>query len=339
MPKILHERVPATETNEAVRDEGTGFNPGVEEELSKDIELGFHSSEEEQELVSLKPAQINSDRVSPMEPIKPFDVNDDPCIKRLNILTKLAFVIFCIASIISIIKLSTGYNLYNELYNELFFEEDTTMKKEDSWDVTEGNYSSLDPTMLEASLHSRAAYYRRHNPEPSPKCEDYEYGCCEIYDTCGTTDDVFTSTSLSLDPRVVHKHDVMGTNCPRFNDMISDYAEAYGSDTCENSEYGCCELNFVCDIRTYFQTYRNETDESTAHIYRVNIHHMSVMMSTDITKKDESGTNCPQPFNIIQAYEIGFRTEADAFEIALIFGICSIFLCISCLTDSSRKYR
>ena len=44
--------------------------------------------------------------------LKPYDINDDPCMKVLNILYKFVLVLFFIASVISLVKLCTGYNFY-----------------------------------------------------------------------------------------------------------------------------------------------------------------------------------------------------------------------------------
>ena len=44
--------------------------------------------------------------------LKPYDINDDPCIRALNILYKIVLILFFIASIISLVKLFTGYKLY-----------------------------------------------------------------------------------------------------------------------------------------------------------------------------------------------------------------------------------
>ena len=49
--------------------------------------------------------------------LKPYDINDDPCMKVLNILYKFVLVLFFIASVISLVKLCTGYNFYYEVYD------------------------------------------------------------------------------------------------------------------------------------------------------------------------------------------------------------------------------
>lgn len=312
-------------THEQIPSDESATDQRVVVELDDDIEnnlsQGAAKETEKDELINFKP----------------FNLEDDPEFKRHKKINDCVTVLFFVVSFLAIMKLIFGD----------FYMEDTTMKKV-TYNIN--NESSTDPMMLGASLHSRGAYYRRHNPgspEPikSPKCEDYEYGCCEIYDVCGLDGDdgldgensSFYSQGIHIDPRVVHKHDVLGTNCPRFLDMISDYAEAYGSESCEYSEYGCCELNFMCDIRAYFQTYRNETDEYTGHVYRVNTYHTSIMMSTDISKKDERGSNCPKPYNIIHKYETGFRTDEDTLtELCIIFGFAGSILCLFSACSGKR---
>lgn len=44
--------------------------------------------------------------------IKPYDIKDDTCIRTLNILYKIVLILFFIASIISLVKLFTGYKVY-----------------------------------------------------------------------------------------------------------------------------------------------------------------------------------------------------------------------------------
>ena len=68
---------------------------------------------------------LNSDESSSNED-KPFRLEDDKCIRCLDVLYKIAFILLCITSVISLIKLFTGYNIYLEIYQK--FNQDTTMK-------------------------------------------------------------------------------------------------------------------------------------------------------------------------------------------------------------------
>jgi len=168
--------------------------------------------------------------------LKPYDINDDPCIRFLNMLYKFVLFLFFITSIISLVKLCTGYNFY-EVY-------DMTMLNTNMI-----NSTSYEPS-ISASLTLGTIGYTQ-----SSKCEDYKFGCCEIYDTCSDSSGEFVATDLTIDPGVVHKHYEVGTNCPRVIDMISDYVRYIGEDDCSSSEFGCCELNFICDMRRVLQKF------------------------------------------------------------------------------------
>ena len=191
---------------------------------------------------------------------KPININEDPCIKNLNILYKIVLFIFITVSILSLGKLIEDYTI---IFNV---------------NITEIQ---------------------------SDKCANYLYGCCEIYDTCSVSSDEFSYTHLTIDPRVVHKHDSIGINCPRVIDMINDYMEKYGEISCSSSRYGCCELNFICDMREYYQQFYNESNYYTIRAYQSNINHNYISKSMGISKVDEIGSNCPKHYNLIMEYEQG----------------------------------
>jgi len=254
---------------------------------------------------------------------KPFDINDDPCIKRLNALSKVVFVIFCIVSVISLVKVSTGYNFYTDMYDKVY-----------SADTTMLNVSLPDTTSIEGSLATGGSH--------SPQCEDYEYGCCEIYDTCSVSSGEFSATSLPIDPRIVHKHDAVGTNCPRVIDMIGKYMDNYGKTSCASSEYGCCELNFICDMREYVRNYHNESKHHVAHVYQTNVMHGTISESLGIAKLNEEGSNCPQHYNLIMEYESGnlnksTRVNPGLLSIAIILGLATIMLLCNIICGNRKR--
>ena len=293
-----HQQIPASDQYE----ETTSLKEGV------DVEMGPGSSE--------------TGKSSDMT--KPFDINDDPCIKRLNALSKVVFVILCIVSVISLVKVFTGYHFYTDMYGKGYYA-DTTML----------NVSLPDTTSIEGSL---ATIGESH----SPQCEDYEYGCCEIYDTCGVSSGDFSATSLPIDPRIVHKHDAVGTNCPRVIDMIGKYMDNYGKTSCASSEYGCCELNFICDMREYNRNRYNESKHSTAHVYQTNVMHGTISESLGIAKLNEEGSNCPQHYNLIMEYESGnlnksTRVNPGLLSIAIILGLATIMLLCNIICGNRKR--
>ena len=286
---------------------------------------------------------------------KPYRLEDDKCIRCLSLCDKIVFIIFCIVSIISIIKLSTGYNIYTEVYRKI--NEDTTMKldiDEDTTmklDIDEEMYSSSDSGLedlgesvdfqdLSASMATvrAAAHHNQHKHHSSSDCSNYRYGCCEIYDACSEIYDDLFYTTIKLDPRVIHKHDELGTNCPRMTDIVEGYRDVYGSNDCENSQYGCCEVNFICDIRMYSQKKYNETVEYVLKIYQKNIRDNHVNQTTGIEKIDEIGSNCPSPSEIIIKYELGYPTVLDVI-LQVLFVYWFMCLCWCWISSGKRKYR
>ena len=247
--------------------------------------------------------------------LKPYDINDDPCIRVLNILYKIVLVLFFITAIISLVKLYTGYNFYYELY-------DMTMLN-----TNIPNTTSYEPS-IRASLNLGSV-------RQSTKCEDYKFGCCEIYDTCSDSSGEFIATDLTIDPRVVHKHDEVGTNCPRVIDMISDYVNIHDSGTtCSSSKFGCCELNYICDMREYYRHFYNESVSRVTGTYQSNVKQGDISKSMTITKVDEVGSNCPNHYNIIMEYENGNldkKPNIYLLFVSLLLGVISIVsLCRIC---------
>ena len=287
--------------------------------LEVDVEMG-----EGYDMTKSSDITKSSDKDKHSDKDKPFDVNDDPCIKRLNVLNNIVIGIFFIVSFIALVKLFTGYNFYNDMYKVYY--DDTTML----------NVSLPDTTTIEGSLATI-------DEPPSAHCEDYAYGCCEIYDTCSVSSGEFDATSLSIDPRIVHKHDAAGTNCPRVNDMIGKYMDNYGKTSCASSEYGCCELNFICDMREYYRIRDNEGKHYAARAYQSNVMHGYISESMGIAKLNEQGSNCPQHYNLIIEYESGNlnkKTKANKVYmfVAIIMGVLSLVLiCHACSVRNGNK--
>ena len=198
---------------------------------------------------------------------------------------------------------------------------------------------------ISASLHSRGAYYRTHNHRNSEinsaSCSDYKYGCCELFDSCRvsyeTDNATFVSEGIHIDPRKIHKHDEYGTNCPRFEDMVDDYSRVYGDPNCISTAFGCCDISTVCDIVSYSKQLYNESDNYVISTYHTEMINMEIGVSwTGITKRDESGSNCPSTYDVIHKYQIGFRTVADDVrDMFMIF--CMLLFFAFCMNLGSHK--
>jgi len=274
----------------------------------QEISISEQGTDHCEETTSLK------DEVDIEMGLKPYDINDDPCIRMLNFLYKFILILFFIASIISLVKLCTGYNFYYEVY-----------------DMTMLNTNTPNSTSYEPSISASLSLSHSVSYTQSPKCEDYKFGCCEIYDTCSDSSGEFIATGLTIDPRVVHKHDEVGTNCPRVIDMISDYVDIYDrGDTCSSSEFGCCELNFICDMREYYRNFYNESSYIVTKTYQSNVKHEYISKSMAITKVDNVGSNCPKHYDLIMEYENGNLNKKPNIYmlfISLMLWVLSIVIC------------
>ena len=280
-----------------------------------ELPISEQGTEHCEETTSLK------DEVDVEMGLKPYDINDDPCIKVLNFLYKFVLVLFFIASIISLIKLYTGYNFYYDVY-------DMTM-------LNTNMNSTFNEPGISASLTLGSVSHTQ-----SPKCEDYKFGCCEIYDTCSDSSGEFIATGLTIDPRVVHKHDEVGTNCPRVVDMISDYVDIYNRETtCSSSEFGCCELNFICDMREYYRNFYNQSVSRVTDTYQSNVKHGYISKSMDITKIDEVGSNCPKHYDLIIEYENGNLDKKPNIYLLFVSLILFIISIVSICSICRRKVR
>ena len=255
--------------------------------------------------------------------LKPYDINDDPCMKVLNFLYKFVLILFFVASVISLIKLCTGYNFYYEVY-----------------DMTMLNTNMVNSTSNEPYIKASLSLTQSVSNTQSPKCEDYKFGCCEIYDTCSDSSGEFVATDLTIDPRVVHKHDDVGTNCPRVVDMISDYVDIYDrGTTCSSSEFGCCELNFICDMREYYRNFYNESVSRVTETYQSNVKHGYISKSMAITKIDEVGSNCPKHYDLIMEYENGNLDKKPNIYLLFVSFLLGVISIVSLCSICSRRKR
>jgi hypothetical protein len=159
-------------------------------------------------------------------------------------------------------------------------------------------------------------------------CEDYEFGCCEIYDTCHIVNTSYYSTELLVDPRIIHKHNELGSNCPRFVDMVEDYRYEH-SPVIGNSEDNC-KVDLTCDYRSYFGKQLNETNSYIARAYQRNILHGGIWGDTGI--KNNVYHLCPQPYSIIRFYEDMNRrlNGTEYYLLSLVFFSMSVFLGFTC---------
>ena len=109
--------------------------------------------------------------------------------------------------------------------------------------------------------------YLKDKSKTPHSCDDFIYGCCDYYTDCTLVGDNETSTiythpiNISWEAKV--KHDSKGENCDRLNKILMDYNTVTTKhmsreelldqvDFCETVSGFCCEVNYVCDERYWW---------------------------------------------------------------------------------------
>ena len=79
------------------------------------------------------------------------------------------------------------------------------------------NFNQSDHRQLRITFHGH-----RHRPT----CNDYKYGCCEIYTDCSYNETNFTNWKVTTFSSIIKKNKE-GTNCPRLMDLVTQHNRHY----------------------------------------------------------------------------------------------------------------
>jgi hypothetical protein len=190
--------------------------------------------------------------------------------------------LICIISIIIIVN-SLQWN--NNIVD------DTKYKKKDIYNE---NYSEE----LSGNMEVFSSY------EPIRKCSDYDYGCCNIYDSCSINGDELIYNENQISPYRIIAKDKMKSNCPSLMNILTDYIHTHlDSEDCSISEYGCCKIDFGCD-RSVRLTKINPSDMGAIiKGFQMDEKKDRIILPLYIKKKDINGSNCPGIGDIIRNYE------------------------------------
>jgi hypothetical protein len=178
-----------------------------------------------------------------------------------------------------------------------------------------------------------SAHLYRHRVTKVRRCSDYEYGCCHIYYSCDISDqDELVSDTMTISPYTIVQHDEHGSNCPRLLDLITGYNNHYLEEEgfpCSESKFGCCEINYMCDMRARFD-YRKTVNE-TMDLWLHDLRERQTRTSLTAAKKDLQGSNCPRIRNIVGRYEGNWATDVSGWW--LLFGLAMIIMLSVCASS------
>ena len=160
-----------------------------------------------------------------------------------------------------------------------------------------------------------------HRPK---RCEDTEFGCCEVFGDCSVSGDSYETKAYHLSRKF--KLDKEGSNCPTLEEIVKLYKKNNDMDECQDpstsySEHGCCSVLTTCDKiiknnETLNQTLNNQEDR----LLREDI-------NLYIQKSDINGSNCPTIQEIVTYYDTYYNVNHLLFGIGfilLVFGLLSL---------------
>ena len=131
-------------------------------------------------------------------------------------------------------------------------------------------------------------------------CDDYKFGCCKIFDSCKVENHTFKSTEIYVDPKIVHRHNSFGDNCPRLVDMVEDYRLNHYQYNEGKIGDLTCKIDLTCDYRAYFGEKLHESNNHIVNAYFNNIRDGGIKGDTGYPKKYGE---CLSIYQIIQEYE------------------------------------
>lgn len=169
-------------------------------------------------------------------------------------------------------------------------------------------------------------------------CEDYEYGCCEIYTQC-TIKHQGEMEYLDYKPNVIdvsriHSHDILDSNCPSLKYLVNDYNRHYGKDDC--GDFGCCpSFDVGCDSIIH----NEKNNGGNSYLLEKYLENKNDIMEIRVPKENERGSNCWNMewhngvLEFIDSYEDGYPSKDDnsGWVIGGLFTIVVLWLfCESC---------
>ena len=159
-----------------------------------------------------------------------------------------------------------------------------------------------------------------HRPK---RCEDTEFGCCEVFGDCSVSGDNYETKEYHLSKKF--KLDKEGSNCPTLEEMVKLYKKNNDMGECHDPStsytgHGCCSVLTTCDKiiknnETLNQTLNNQGDR----LLREDI-------NLYIQKKDIDGSNCPTMQEIVTYYDTYYNVYHLLVIVIIVLVFGSVFL-------------
>ena len=168
-----------------------------------------------------------------------------------------------------------------------------------------------------------------HHNRHRKTCDDYEFGCCEIYTGCNYNETDFTSYH-TYRLHGIPKHNKEGTNCPRLDDLVSEHNYHYPlpeGENCEDSIKGCYKIETECDIRIRYLDVEDGFKDDIE-LYKKNIHmgykYTNLVERTGIDAE-------PSIYELMYEYRSKYPSRGAEVSIFIVFIVILLVLlvCVS----------
>ena len=175
----------------------------------------------------------------------------------------------------------------------------------------------------ENNLTASLSFHHHHHRTMDEQCNDTNYGCCEVYQSCHIDGDGnFSFSPIKIWPSVQIKRNRIGSNCPRMNQIVKEYNSNYYSEdyNCSSYEFGCCEIDISCDQYIHFGI-ETKSEKEQKHInYSLYDTGDKTMRTINLKKINPAGTNCPSFEYVVTRYNQGFYNDLTFIVVLFILG-------------------
>lgn len=168
-----------------------------------------------------------------------------------------------------------------------------------------------------------------HHNRHRKTCDDYEFGCCEIYTGCNYNETDFTNYH-TYRLHGLPKHNKEGTNCPRLVDLVSEHNYHYPlpeGENCEDSIKGCYKIETECDIRIRYLDVEDGFKDD------IDLYKKNILMGYKYTNLVErTGIDAePSIYELMYEYRSKYpsRGAEDSIFIVFIIILLVLLVCVS----------
>ena len=221
--------------------------------------------------------------------------------KKVRCLKWVVCILCCIFLVNISFNVYEAYHMYKmeHRYDHLLKSPDEMMQKN-----TEPKNESVGRRALRVTFHSH-----------HKTCDDYKYGCCDIFYDCKLNDDKST-----VIPKTIHfspyvglgtvKENEEGTNCPSLRELVQKHNSHYDTNySREDNYFGKCEqLEVHCDHAMRNKYMKNNDNDLITKEY---VKHPDVYMDVNRVDFNGYGGICPSKEKLMYEWVRSYPPDYD----------------------------